>query len=89
MVLFSSFLQLKHLCSCQKTPEAVSPTVEKGETNNKTELFRSKFCPKNRAFPEHFKKENIARTACLPLSCSIDSQTPETSRKSMILRVLV
>ena len=50
---------------------AVSPTVANGQTNNKTELFRSKFCPKNRAFPEPFMKENRARTVCFPSSYSI------------------
>ena len=43
----------------------LSPTVENEQTNNKTELFQSKFCAKNRAFLEPFKKENRARTACL------------------------
>ena len=46
------------------------PNCGKWQTNNKPELFRGKFCAKNIAFPEPFKKGNRARTACFPPSCS-------------------
>ena len=37
--------------------KAVYPTVENAQTNNKTELFQSKYCGKSKAFPEPFKKK--------------------------------